>query len=87
MEQSLRLLAERDKNAAMSGLPRDRFLKKKLYSTFRRFTPKAVQKMDNDWWMISGCATFERHYGRWLGGIYSRRGLVFLGHLEFAALY
>ena len=45
------LLAERDKNSAVGGLSRDRFLKDKLYSRVREFTPKSVQKMDNDWWI------------------------------------
>jgi hypothetical protein len=54
------LLAERDKNAVEGGLPRDIFLKKKLYSTVRKFTAKSLQKMDNDWWTVWGCADFDR---------------------------
>jgi len=54
------LLAERGKNAVEGGLPRDVFLKKKLYSTVKKFTTKSVQKMDNDWWMLWGCADFGR---------------------------
>jgi hypothetical protein len=53
-------IAEWSKNAAESGLPRDRFLKKKLYSGVRRFTPRSVQKMDNGWWMVWGCGSFDR---------------------------
>jgi len=54
------LLAERNKNAVEGGLPRDIFLKKKLYSNIRRFTPKSVQKMEDDWWIVEGCGTFDR---------------------------
>ena len=53
------LLGDRYKDAAEGGMPRELFLKKKLYSTVRRFTPRSVQKMDSDWWTIWGCATFE----------------------------
>jgi len=54
------LIAERDKNAVEGGLPREVFLKKKLYSHVRKFTPKSVQKMEDDWWMVWGCGTFDR---------------------------
>src|SRR5215510_11508761 len=54
------LIAERYKIAVEGGLPRDVFLKKKLYSPIRKFTPKSVQKMDDNWWMVEGCGTFDR---------------------------
>src|SRR5262245_23706575 len=54
------LIAERDKNSVEGGLPRDVFLKKKLYSRIRKFTPKSVQKMDDNWWMMWGCGNFDR---------------------------
>ncbi|HEV8368831.1 MAG TPA: hypothetical protein VGQ39_12835 [Pyrinomonadaceae bacterium] len=54
------LLAERSKQAVEGGLPKDLFLKKKLYSEAKKFTPTSIQKMDDDWWMIWGCATYQR---------------------------
>lgn len=54
------LLAERAKNDVEGGQPREIFLKKKLYSSVRKFTPRSVRKMDNDWWMVWGCGTFDR---------------------------
>src|SRR5262245_33178402 len=54
------LIAERDKNAVEGGMPRDVFLKKRLYSRIRKFTPKSVLKMDDNWWMVEGCGTFDR---------------------------
>jgi len=54
------LIAKSVKNAVEDGLPRDVFLKKKLYSRIGKFTPKSVQKMDDDWWIVWGCGTFDR---------------------------
>lgn len=54
------LLAERDKIAVEGGLPKELFLKKKLYSSIRKFTPRSVQKMDETWWTVWGCGTFDR---------------------------
>jgi hypothetical protein len=54
------LLAERSKQATEDGLPKDRFLKKKLYSDAKKFTPTSVQRLADDWWMIWGCATYDR---------------------------
>jgi len=54
------LLAERTKHAAKGGLPKDIFLRKRLYSTVKKFTPKYIQKINAlDSWMIEGCATYD----------------------------
>jgi hypothetical protein len=57
------LLAEQYKNTIEGGLPRDSFMKKRLYSNIRRFTPKFVQKAGEGWLMIEGCGTFDRGGG------------------------
>jgi hypothetical protein len=54
------LIAERAKNATEGGMPRDMFLKKKLYSSVRRFTPRSAKKIDDDWWIVGGCGGFDR---------------------------
>jgi hypothetical protein len=55
------LIGEQYKNANSEGLSREIFLKKKLYSTIRKFTPTSVYKLDDshNWWMVSGCGTFD----------------------------
>jgi hypothetical protein len=57
------LLGAQYKSAVEGGLPRDQFLKRKLYSRIRKFTPKVAQKAGDGWWMISGCGTFDRGGG------------------------
>ena len=57
------LLGEQYKSAIEGGLPRDLFLKKKLYIRLRKFTPRYAQKAGNGWWMISGCGVYDRGRG------------------------
>ena len=53
-------ISEQSKNESEVRLTRERFLKEKLYSRVRRFTPRSATKMDDGWWMLWGCGSFER---------------------------
>ena len=54
------LLSEQYKNNVDGGLTKDKFLKNKLYSRVRKFTPEFAYKVGNMTWWVRGCGSFDR---------------------------
>ena len=53
------MLGTQYKSAAQKPYNRAEFISRKLYSRISKFVPQAVQKMDENWWMVEGCGTWS----------------------------